>query len=59
MWRVLQHHQPAEFVDAKGESHSVQEFCELAFGHDGLNWQGHVRINARFEHPSEVGPPLG
>lgn len=59
MWRMLQHDQPDDFVVATGEAHSVQEFCELAFGHIGLNWQDHVRIDAKYERPSEVDHLLG
>ena len=59
MWRMLQHDQPDDFVVATGEPHSVQEFCELAFGHVGLNWQDHVRIDAKYERPSEVDHLLG
>jgi GDPmannose 4,6-dehydratase len=42
MWRILQKEQPADFVLATGESHSVREFCELAFHEAGieLEWRG-------------------
>jgi len=42
MWKILQHEEPTDFVVATGETHSVQEFCELAFGHAGmeLRWEG-------------------
>lgn len=59
MWRMLQLDTPDDFVVATGEAHSVREFCELAFGHVGLNWQDHVRYDERFERPAEVDHLLG
>jgi GDPmannose 4,6-dehydratase len=43
MWRILQHNVPDDFVLATGETHSVREFIELAFGHVGreIAWRGH------------------
>jgi len=42
MWRILQHHEPEDFVIATGEMHSVREFCTLAFAEAGitLRWEG-------------------
>jgi GDPmannose 4,6-dehydratase len=42
MWRILQHEKAEDFVLATGKLHSVREFCELAFGHVGINieWKG-------------------
>lgn len=42
MWRILQHDKPDDFVLATGETHSIREFCELAFGEVGIKikWQG-------------------
>jgi GDPmannose 4,6-dehydratase len=42
MWRILQHDKPDDFVVATGESHSVREFCELAFREVGIEieWRG-------------------
>jgi GDPmannose 4,6-dehydratase len=42
MWLMLQQDKPEDFVVATGETHSVREFCELAFGHAGmpLSWRG-------------------
>ena len=54
MWRMLQQEQPEDFVVGTGETHSVREFCELAFNHVGLDYQDHVRIDERFKRPSEV-----
>ena len=54
MWRMLQHIQPDDFVVATGESHSVREFLEHAFGRVGLNWEDHVRTDPRYLRPAEV-----
>ena len=59
MWRMLQADSPEDFVIATGEAHSVQEFCELAFSHVGLNWQDYVKYDARYERPAEVDYLLG
>lgn len=42
MWRILQHHEPDDFVLATGEMHSVREFVELAFAEIGrqITWEG-------------------
>ena len=45
MWRMLQQDEPDDYVVASGESHSVRELVECAFGHVGLEWEGHVRID--------------
>jgi GDPmannose 4,6-dehydratase len=45
MWLMLQQDAPADYVIASGESHSVQELIELAFGHAGLDWRAHVRVD--------------
>ena len=41
------------------ETHSVQEFCELAFGHVDLNWQDHVVQDPAFMRPAEVDLLIG
>ena len=45
MWRMLQQDAPEDYVVASGESHSVRELVECAFGHVGLDWQRHVRVD--------------
>jgi GDPmannose 4,6-dehydratase len=45
MWLMLQQDEPADYVIASGESHSVQELVELAFAHVGLAWRDHVRVD--------------
>jgi GDPmannose 4,6-dehydratase len=59
MWLMLQQEQPDDYVIATGETHSVREFCEEAFGMVGLDWQKYVRHDPRYERPSEVELLLG
>ncbi len=59
MWRMLQQDTPDDYVVATGETHSVQKFCEIAFGHVGLNWQDHVVQDERFMRPAEVDLLIG
>jgi GDPmannose 4,6-dehydratase len=54
MWRMLQQHEPRDYVIATGEMHSVREVCELAFAHAGLAWNDHVRTDPAFHRPAEV-----
>jgi GDPmannose 4,6-dehydratase len=59
MWRMLQRDQPDDYVVATGETHSVAEFLGHAFSHLDLDWKKYVRIDPRFERPSEVDLLLG
>jgi GDPmannose 4,6-dehydratase len=75
MWRMLQAKEPADYVVATGESHSVREFCELAFAQAGLplGWKGKaleekgfgpdgrvlVEIDPRYRRPTEVDSLVG
>ena len=59
MWLMLQQDEPDDYVVATGETHSVREFCELAFGHVGLDWEKHVVIDERFFRPAEVDLLVG
>lgn len=75
MWRMLQADVPDDFVVATGETHTVREFCELAFAHAGLplRWEGTgldergvgpdgeplVKIDPRYFRPAEVDLLLG
>ena len=45
---------PDDYVIATGESHTVREFCEAAFDHADLDWERHVRVDARYYRPTEV-----
>ena len=59
MWLMLQQDTPSDYVIATGETHSVQEFCELAFSHVDLNWQDHVKQDKKFMRPAEVDLLIG
>ncbi len=59
MWRMLQQDSPDDYVVCTGETHSVREFCEVAFGHLGLNWEDHVVIDEAFMWPAEVDLLVG
>jgi GDPmannose 4,6-dehydratase len=59
MWRMLQQETPDDFVICTGETHSVREFCELAFGRVGLDYADHVVIDERFYRPAEVDLLIG
>jgi GDPmannose 4,6-dehydratase len=54
MWLMLQQPQPDDYVIATGETHSVRELCEVAFGLVGLDWERCVRIDAKYLRPTEV-----
>ena len=59
MWLMLQQDKPDDYVIATGETHSVQEFCEEAFGLVGLNWQEYVELDKRYLRPAEVDILIG
>jgi GDPmannose 4,6-dehydratase len=59
MWRMLQQEQPGDYVIATGETHSIREFLDEAFGHAGLDWQKHVEIDSRYYRPAEVDLLIG
>ncbi|MGH9129517.1 MAG: GDP-mannose 4,6-dehydratase [Acidimicrobiales bacterium] len=59
MWLMLQRDSPGDYVVAAGQTHSVRELCELAFGHAGLDWADHVRVDQRFMRPAEVDLLVG
>ncbi len=59
MWMMLQQDEPDDYVIATGETHSVQEFVEIAFGHAGLNWEEHVKLDPKFIRPAEVDLLIG
>jgi len=59
MWRILQQEKPGDYVVATGETHSVREFCEEAFGCVGLDWKDFVKVDAKYFRPAEVDVLLG
>jgi GDPmannose 4,6-dehydratase len=58
-WRMLQADEPDDYVLATGETHSVREFLDRAFGYAGLDWQKFVAIDERYFRPAEVDVLLG
>ena len=54
VWRMLQQDQADDYVIGTGETWSVQQLCEEAFSHAGLDWRTHVKLDARFIRPAEV-----
>ena len=59
MWMMLQQDVPADYVIATGESHSVRDLVEAAFGHAGLDWQKHVKLDPSLIRPAEVDQLIG
>src|SRR5690606_29606912 len=45
MWLMLQQDDPDDYVVASDETHSVREFCQIAFNHVGLDWEAHVKVD--------------
>jgi len=54
MWLMLQQEKPDNYVVGTGETHSVREFCELAFGHVGLDYNQYVLQDQLYYRPAEV-----
>jgi GDPmannose 4,6-dehydratase len=59
MWLMLQQPQPDDFVIATGETRSVRELCETAFGLVGLDWERYVRVDEKYLRPTEVDQLCG
>jgi GDPmannose 4,6-dehydratase len=59
MWLMLQQDRPDDYVLATGETHTVREFCQLAFDHVGLDWEQHVVVDEKFFRPAEVDLLIG
>jgi GDPmannose 4,6-dehydratase len=59
MYLMLQQDKPGDYVVSTNETHSVREFCEIAFGHVGLDWERHVVLDERFMRPAEVDLLIG
>ncbi|MEK7832230.1 MAG: GDP-mannose 4,6-dehydratase [Acidobacteriota bacterium] len=59
MWMMLQQDEADDYVIATGETHSVRELLDEAFGHLGLDWQKHVEIDPRYFRPAEVDLLIG
>jgi GDPmannose 4,6-dehydratase len=59
VWMMLQEESPDDYVIATGETHSVREFLDEAFGHLGIDWKKHVEIDPRYYRPTEVDLLIG
>ena len=59
MWLMLQQAAADDYVIATGKSHSVRQLVEVAFGHAGLDWREHVRIDPALLRPAEVDHLVG
>ena len=59
IWLMLQQPEPDDYVIATGETHSVRDFLDEAFGHLELDWNKHVEIDSRYYRPTEVDLLLG
>ena len=54
MWLMLQQPAPEDYVIATGKQHSVREVAQVAFGHLGLEYQEHIRVDAQFFRPADI-----
>ncbi len=59
MWRMLQQEQPDDFVVATGETRSVRDFCEAAFGYLGMDYRDYVVVDPAYFRPTEVDRLVG
>jgi GDPmannose 4,6-dehydratase len=59
MWLMLGRDRPGDYVVATGETHSVREFLEEAFGYVGLEWRDFVVVDPNYFRPAEVDLLLG
>jgi GDPmannose 4,6-dehydratase len=59
MWLMLQQDQPDDYVIATGETHTVREFLDVAFGHLSLDWERYVKIDPKYYRPTEVDLLIG
>jgi GDPmannose 4,6-dehydratase len=59
MWLMVQQDQGDDYVVATGETHSVREFLEMAFGYANLDWREYVKIDPRYYRPAEVDLLIG
>ena len=59
MWLMLQQEKAEDYVIATGETHSVKEFLEEAFGYAGLHWKKYVQVDKKYFRPTEVDILIG
>jgi GDPmannose 4,6-dehydratase len=58
-WMILQQDKGDDFVIATGETHTIREFLDVAFGHYNLDWNDYVKIDPRYFRPAEVDLLIG
>jgi GDPmannose 4,6-dehydratase len=58
-WLMMQQSQPSDYVIATGETHSVRDFLDEAFGYLGLDWHRYVESDPKYYRPADVGPLVG
>ena len=59
MWLMLQQDDPDDYVVATGETHSIRDFLDIAFGYVNLDWQSYVEFDQRYLRPTEVDLLIG
>jgi len=59
MWLMLKQNIPGDYVIATGETHSVREFLDEAFGYLDMDWEEYIEIDPRYYRPSEVDMLVG
>jgi GDPmannose 4,6-dehydratase len=59
MWLMLQQSKADDYVLATGESRTIRDLLSVAFGHVGLHWADHVRVDTRFKRPADARDLLG
>jgi len=59
MWLMMQASEPDDYVIATGETHSVREFLDEAFGYLDLDWREYVELDSRYLRPAEVDVLIG
>ena len=59
MWQMLQQDDAGDYVVCTGETHSVKEFCEVAFSHLNLHWEDYVKVDENLIRPAEVDLLVG
>ena len=59
MWLMLQQDSPDDYVVATGVGATIEQFCEVAFDHAGLNWRDFVEVDSNYFRPTEVDALIG
>ena len=55
MWLMLQQAEADDFIISTGETHSIKDFLDLAFGHVGISdWRPYVKIDSLYKRPAEL-----